>query len=80
MGIVLGLVLLLGAGVTLQMRAGLFRVLEARLAEQSVSVARDLAARSTDLILVNDLFALHQLLRETQENNPDLRYAFIVEQ
>ena len=79
MGIVLGLVLLLGAGVTLQMRAGLFRVLEARLAEQSVSVARDLAARSTDLILVNDLFALHQLLRETQENNPDLRYAFIVD-
>lgn len=79
MGIVLGLVLLLGTGVTMQVRSGLFRVLEVRLAEQSVSVARDLAARSTDLILVNDLFALHQLLRETQENNPDLRYAFIVD-
>lgn len=44
--------------------------LEQRLQEQSISVARDVAARATDLILVNDLFSLHQLLVKTQLNNP----------
>jgi signal transduction histidine kinase len=77
MGIVLGLVVLLGAGITLQVRQGLRFALEQRLQEQSISVARDVAARATDLILINDLFTLHQLLVETRLNNPDVRYAFV---
>jgi signal transduction histidine kinase len=78
-GIVLGLVLLLGLGVTAQVRAVLTRTMDAQLQEQAVSVTRDVAARATDLILVNDLYALHQLLRETQVNNANVRYAFIVD-
>ncbi|MBE2220649.1 MAG: HAMP domain-containing protein [Anaerolineae bacterium] len=79
MGIVLALVLLLGVGITVQVRSVLTLALEQRLQEQSISVARDVAARATDLILVNDLFSLHQLLVETQLNNPDVRYAFVTD-
>jgi signal transduction histidine kinase len=79
LGIVLGLVLLLGLGLTLQVRATLTSAMDVQLEEQGISVTRDLAARSTDLILVNDLFAVHQLLRETQANNVNVRYAFIID-
>ncbi|MBI3763292.1 MAG: HAMP domain-containing protein [Chloroflexi bacterium] len=79
LGIVLGLVLVLGLGVTVQVRAALTRTLTLQLLEQSASVTRDLAARATDLILVNDLYALHQLITETQANNQNVRYAFILD-
>jgi len=79
LGIVLGLVLLLGLGVTVQVRAILSQAMERQLEEQGSSVTHDLAARATDLILTNDLYALHQLLRETQTNNTNVRYAFIVD-
>ncbi len=78
-GIVLGSTLLLSLGFTIQVRDALVKVLVEKSHEQGVSIARDIAARSTDLILVNDLFSLHQLLTETQANFPDVRYAFIVD-
>jgi len=79
MGIVLGLVFLLGVGVTLQVRTVLTRTLSEELEQRGISIARNLAARSTDLILTNDLFGLHELLRDTVENNADLRYAFLLD-
>jgi signal transduction histidine kinase len=78
LGIILGLVLLMGLTVTLQVRSTLLRTMDALFEEQAVSVARDVAARSTDLILINNLYALHQLLQDTQKNNANVRYAFIV--
>jgi signal transduction histidine kinase len=50
-----------------------------QLEEQSVSVTRDLAARATDFILLNDRYALLRLLQDTQFNNANLSYAFIVD-
>lgn len=79
MGIVLGLVVLMGVTVTLQVRANLIRTLDQLLEEQSISIGRDLAARSTDLILINNLYGLHQLLEDTRTNNPNVSYAFIVD-
>jgi signal transduction histidine kinase len=79
LGMVLALVLILGAGVTLQVRAVLTRALIAQLSDESTSLARDLAARSADPLLINDLYDAHQLLKEMQANNPDVRYAFIVD-
>jgi HAMP domain-containing protein len=78
-GIVLGLVILLGAGVTIQARIALTATMTTQMEEQSISVVRDLAARSTDPILLNDLLSLHGLLKETIVNNPNIRYAFIVD-
>ncbi len=78
MGIVLVLVVLLGLGITIQTRLSLTATLERQLEQRGVSVTRDLAARSTDLLLTNNLFALYQLLKDTIENNEDVRYAFIL--
>lgn len=78
MGIVVGFVLLLGFVVTIQVRLTLSRTLHTQLEEQSISVTHDLAARSTDLILINDIYRLHELLQNTQNNNANVRYVFIV--
>ena len=79
LGIVLGFIVLLGAGVTIQSRYALTATMTAQLEEQSVSVSRDVAARATDPILLNDLLGLHDLLDETLANNPNVHYAFIVD-
>ena len=79
MGIVLGGTILLGLGLTLQVHHALTGIMEKELLARGVSIGRDLAARSTDPILVNDLYALNQLLLETQKNNPDVRYAFVLD-
>ncbi|MEW6401321.1 MAG: ATPase, partial [Chloroflexota bacterium] len=79
LGIVLGFIILLGVGVTVQSRYALTATMTAQLEEQSISVSRDLAARATDPILLNDLLGLHDLLSETLANNPNVRYAFIVD-
>lgn len=79
LGIVLGFIVLLGAGVTIQARYALAATMTAQLSEQSVSISRDLAARATDPILLNDLLRLHDLLDETLANNPNVRYAFLLD-
>ena len=79
MGIVLALVLLLGFGIMWEVRASMTTALTTRLEERGVSMARDLAAHSTDLILINNTYALHELLNDTLQNNADLRYAFILD-
>ncbi len=78
-GIVLGLVCLLGLTVTWQVRHLLSGVMYTQLSEQGVAFTRDLAARSTDPILLNDLYGLHRLLQDTQDNHSHVRYAFIVD-
>lgn len=78
LGIVLALVLILGGSVTLQVRATLRDALSHELESRGVSIARDVAAHSIDLLLVHDLYRVHQLLRDTLANNEDVRYALIV--
>lgn len=79
LGIVLGFIALLGVGVTIQARYALTQTMAAQLEEQSVSIARDLAARAADPLLLNDLLSLHDLLDETLANNPNVRYAFLLD-
>lgn len=78
-GIVLSLMVLLGVGVTFQVRSVLRQLLEQRLQEQSLSIARDVAARAADLILINDLYGLQTLLEDTQANYSDVRYGFVLD-
>ncbi|MFZ3079154.1 MAG: HAMP domain-containing protein [Bellilinea sp.] len=80
LGLALGLVLLVGFGNILQARSVLSKNMEAQLRDQSGSVTRDLAARSAEPILLNNLLALQDLLIETKSNNNNFRYAFIVDQ
>ncbi len=80
MGMILGLTLMLGFGVTVLVRMSMTRTLVGELEQRGISIGRDLAARSTDPILIHDTFALYQLLRDTVANNPDLRYAFVLDE
>lgn len=79
LGIVLGLVVLMGVAATIEVRTLLEHTLTMQTHERSIAIARDVAARSTDLVLMRDYYGLFRLLRDTQENNPDLRYAFIID-
>jgi signal transduction histidine kinase len=79
LGIVLSLTSLLGLGITWQVRLVMSRTLMAELEEKGRSVTSDLAARSIDPILLNDTFALHELLVETQANHADIVYAFVID-
>ncbi len=78
-GLVIGLILTIGLAVALTLRARLARDLGLSLEERSIAIARDLASRATDLVLTDNTFALYQLVRDTVENNPDVRYAFITD-
>lgn len=78
-GLVIGLILTIGLAVVLTVRARLARDLGLSLEERSIAIARDLASRSADLVLTDNTFALYQLVRDTVENNPDVRYAFITD-
>ena len=78
MGIVVGLILLLGLGATYELRQRNAIALGRELDQRAVSIARDLAARSSDLILTNNSFGLYELARDTLENNQDVRYVFIL--
>lgn len=69
----------MGVTATFEVRQILAGTLDTQLHERSVSVTRDLAARATDLVLTNDIYALHELLRDTQANNTDVRYVFLVD-
>ena len=79
LGIVLALTMLLGLGVTWQVRTLMNRVLIDELDSRGASVASDLAARSVDPILLDDTFSLHQLLSQTVSNHPDIAYAFVID-
>lgn len=78
-GLVLGSTLLLSLAFAILIRSAMTNIMQNRLRDQGLSIARDVAARSTDLILINDLFALHQLLVETQAHYHDVRYAFVID-
>lgn len=77
MGIALGVILLLGLVVTLQVRTIITGRMLQELDQRGGAVARDVAGRATDLILTDNLFALQELVRNTMENNEDVRYVFV---
>ena len=79
MGIAVGLVLLLGAGAIIQLRWVTRATLTHELDERAVSIARELAARAVDLILIEDVVSLRVLVIETLESNKDVRYILVLD-
>jgi signal transduction histidine kinase len=79
LGIVLGGTVLLSTSVIYQLWQAVTRTMQQELEARGVSIARDLAARAIDPILINDLYSLHQLIGDTRLNNPDVVYAFVVD-
>ncbi|MCL4371160.1 MAG: HAMP domain-containing protein [Chloroflexi bacterium] len=66
--------------MTLYVRHTLEVSLREQLEMRGVSIAADLGARSTDLLLTNNIYALHTLVYDTVNNNEDLRYAFVLDE
>ena len=77
LGMAAGLVLFLGISAILLVRAEISSVLSADLRTRGIALAGDLAARSTDLILTDNRFAIHQLILDTLKTDPDVRYVFV---
>ncbi len=78
MGIVVGLMVLLGIGATYELQHHMASVLGQELDARAISIARDLAARSTDQVLTNNTYGLYQLVEDTLNNNPDVRYVMVL--
>lgn len=79
LGIVLAMVFLLGLTVTIQVRQLLAQSMYVQLEEQAVSITRDLAARATDPILINNLYALQQLMIGAKTTHAAVRYVFVID-
>jgi signal transduction histidine kinase len=77
-GIVVVIIMIFCAAITFQLRNNLTTTLYEQLENQGMAIARDLAARSTDLILTNNSFDLYQLVQDTVENNENVRYSIIL--
>ncbi|MFV1949629.1 MAG: HAMP domain-containing protein [Anaerolineales bacterium] len=78
-GIVLGSTFILSLSFVYQVRFTLQDILAQKSKEQGISIASGVAAQAVDWILINDLYSLHELLAETKENYPDVRYVFVVD-
>lgn len=78
LGIVLVLTTVLGLGITWQVRSVMGRALLGELESLGLAVASDVGGRSVEPILLDDAYALYQLLDQTTANHPDVLYVFIV--
>lgn len=63
-----------------QVRQSLNETLSIQLDKQATSIGSDVTARSRDLFLTHNVYLLHELLQETVNNNPDIEYAFILDE
>ncbi len=79
LGIVLALTTILGLGITWQVRSVMSLVIVGELENRGLSVVSDLAARTVDPILLNDTYAVFEVLDDTVTNHPDAAYAFILD-
>ena len=77
LGLALGLILLFGAVTIYKVQAALSENIDAFLREESRFVATELSYQSHDYLLINDVYGLTQMLRNTVQNRPDLRYVFV---
>ncbi len=78
LGIVVSMTLMLGLGITLQVRSVLSAVLTTELDNRGVSVASDLSARAADPLLLNDPYTVHELLSDTVAHHPDAEYGYVM--
>jgi signal transduction histidine kinase len=69
---------LLGAASIWQTRGMMNNLFVEQQEKRGLSIANMLSARAANLILVNNYYDLHELAKDTQQTNDDVRYVFIV--
>lgn len=79
LGLVVGVVVLLTSMTVWQMSNILTTNLRDELDKRAVSIGSDVAARATNDLLINNDYAVYEMIKETQKNNQDVRYIFIMD-
>lgn len=79
-GIVFAVITLIGVSSLIEVRLSLTETLSKQLDEKVKAVGRDVAARSADLLLTNNVYLLQETVRETVRNNEDVRYVFLLDE
>ncbi|OIJ11598.1 hypothetical protein BKP35_11690 [Anaerobacillus arseniciselenatis] len=59
-------------------RISITETLSQQLDERVKSIGSDVAAKSGDLLLTNNIYALQKLVNDTKKNNKDIEYVFIL--
>lgn len=77
LGLALGLILLFGAVTIYEVQGALNENFDDFLREESRFVATELSYQAHDYLLINDMYGLTQMLRNTVQNRPNLRYVFV---
>ncbi len=79
-GMAILLVVLSGSWIAWRADAMTVDTLKQQLVMRGISIARDVAARSVDPVLTNNIYDLFRLVQDTLENNTDVAYLFIQDQ
>lgn len=78
LGLVVGVVVLLTSMTVWQMSNILTTNLRDQLDKRAISIGSDVAARATNDLLINNDYAVYEMIKETLKNNEDVRYIFIM--
>lgn len=79
MGIAVSLALVLGTLLIWQAGNSFTKAMRDDLTKQGVSLGRYLSLRSENLLLTKNIYALHELVRDTMKNNPEVKYILILD-
>ncbi len=79
LGLVIGLMLLLSTMFVWQISSILTTNLRDQLDKRAVSIGSDVAARATNELLINNAYAVYELIKNTLQNNEDVQYIFVVD-
>lgn len=75
---IVAVLVLFGAASIVQTRVMMNSLFAEQQEKRGLSIANMLSARAANLILVNNYYDLHELAKDTQQTNDDVRYVFIV--
>ena len=70
--------ILLGTVNIIQTRIVMNKLFAEQQEKRGISITNMLASRAANLILVQNYYDLHELVKDTTVNNDDVRYAFVV--
>ena len=79
MGLALGMVVLMGTGAGVLAQSAFLNHAQEELDQRGTSLARDLAALGVDQVLTHNSLALHDMVADAVNNNPDVRYVAFFE-
>ncbi len=79
LGLAIGLVVVLSTMIVWQMSGILTSNLRDQLDKQAISIGSDVAARASNELLINNTYAVYELIQNTLHNNEDILYIFVVD-